>query len=116
MKLCLCLLLLVAAFAATLPVALCDWTRAFGNPEYAFWGNSAPATINDVDDSRRLLFQYGFAYKYPKNKYLGYDALRKNNSPCRRRGHSYYDCTKRRKANPYRRGCIAITGCARFTD
>ncbi|KAL4020372.1 hypothetical protein IC575_019145 [Cucumis melo] len=102
-------LLVIAVVAAPLCLAFSDdWTHAYAAPNYDFTTNN--------EDSRRLLFQYGFAYKYPKNKYLGYDALRKNNSPCRHRGRSYYDCKKRRKANPYRRGCIAITGCARFTD
>ncbi|CAK9329011.1 unnamed protein product [Citrullus colocynthis] len=112
-KLCLFLLLIAAA---TIPLALAfpdDWARAYGAPDYAYWASSTPAAM---EDNRRLLFQYGFAYKYPRNKYLSYDALRKNNIPCGRRGTSYYDCRKRRKANPYRRGCTAITGCARFTD
>ncbi|XP_022138618.1 protein RALF-like 19 [Momordica charantia] len=51
-----------------------------------------------------------------KGKYLSYAALKKNIIPCGGRGMSYYDCTKRKRANPYRRSCLAIHGCARFTD
>ncbi|KAE8647467.1 hypothetical protein Csa_004319 [Cucumis sativus] len=85
-KLCL-FLLLIAVVAAPLCLALSDdWTRSYA----------------DVPD-------YDFTNSNE-------DSRRKNNIPCRHRGRSYYDCKKRKKANPYRRGCIAITGCARFTD
>ncbi|KAI9100858.1 hypothetical protein K1719_024220 [Acacia pycnantha] len=49
-------------------------------------------------------------------RYISYDALKANNVPCRRRGRSYYNCHRRGRANPYRRGCTAITHCARRTD
>ncbi|XP_027343321.1 protein RALF-like 4 [Abrus precatorius] len=58
--------------------------------------------------SRRNLAQNG--------RYISYDALKKDSAPCNRRGNSYYDCQNRGKANPYRRGCSAITHCARSTD
>ncbi|KAF5728487.1 protein RALF-like 19 [Tripterygium wilfordii] len=48
-------------------------------------------------------------------KYISYEALRANNVPCNRRGQSYYYCTRRTRANPYRRGCSAITRCKRYT-
>ncbi|XP_038876152.1 uncharacterized protein LOC120068449 [Benincasa hispida] len=110
----LCLFLLLVAAVSPLSFAYSDWTHAYGAPEYAFWGSSTPTAT--IEDNRRLLFQYGFAYKYPRNRYLSYEALRKNNVPCGHRGRSYYDCNQHQKANPYRRGCTAITGCARFTD
>ncbi|KAF7822973.1 protein RALF-like 19 [Senna tora] len=49
-------------------------------------------------------------------RYISYDALKKNNIPCNRRGNSYYGCGTSQKANPYSRGCSVITHCARFTD
>lgn len=52
----------------------------------------------------------------PTNRYISYGALKANQVPCGRRGHSYYNCQKRQKANPYKRGCSAITHCARDTD
>ncbi|XVF39612.1 hypothetical protein PTKIN_Ptkin01aG0047700 [Pterospermum kingtungense] len=49
-------------------------------------------------------------------KYISYWALRRNAIPCRRPGQSYYNCESMSKANPYSRGCLAITQCKRFTD
>ncbi|XP_057953942.1 protein RALF-like 22 [Malania oleifera] len=68
---------------------------------------------DDEDDdagmiSRRTLAQGG--------RYISYGALRRNNVPCNRRGHSYYNCARSGKANPYRRGCSAITRCARTSN
>ncbi|CAH8264639.1 unnamed protein product [Arabidopsis lyrata] len=51
-----------------------------------------------------------------RRSYISYGALRKNNVPCSRRGRSYYDCKKRKRANPYRRGCSVITHCYRQTS
>ncbi|XP_022927736.1 rapid alkalinization factor 23-like [Cucurbita moschata] len=85
------------------------------NSQYSFFGGDSSEAM--TEDSRRQLFQYGFVYnKEARKRFLSYYALSKNNIPCGRRGTSYYDCKKRRRINPYRRGCAAITGCARFTD
>ncbi|GMY37384.1 protein RALF-like 19 [Fagus crenata] len=51
-----------------------------------------------------------------RRKYISYGALRANSIPCGRRGNSYYNCQRRQRANPYRRGCNIITHCARITD
>lgn len=51
-----------------------------------------------------------------KQRYISYGALKKDSVPCKRRGNSYYDCERREKANPYSRGCSAVTHCARDTD
>ncbi|CAL0300900.1 unnamed protein product [Lupinus luteus] len=48
-----------------------------------------------------------------RRRYIGYNALRANKVPCGRRGRSYYNCQQRGRANPYRRGCTAVTHCAR---
>ncbi|KAL5713008.1 hypothetical protein ACHQM5_015127 [Ranunculus cassubicifolius] len=45
------------------------------------------------------------------NSYISYGALRRNSVPCNRRGASYYNCKPGAPANPYRRGCTAITRC-----
>ncbi|GMH24275.1 hypothetical protein Nepgr_026118 [Nepenthes gracilis] len=55
---------------------------------------------------RQLAAQKGF---------ISYAALKRNSIPCSRRGHSYYNCQGNVKANPYRRGCTAITHCKRYT-
>ncbi|KAJ0601967.1 putative rapid ALkalinization Factor [Helianthus annuus] len=46
-------------------------------------------------------------------RYISYGALSKNNVPCSRRGASYYNCRSGGQANPYSRGCSAITRCRR---
>ncbi|XP_020213312.1 rapid alkalinization factor [Cajanus cajan] len=44
-------------------------------------------------------------------KYISYGALQRNTVPCSRRGASYYNCQPGAQANPYSRGCTAITRC-----
>ncbi|XP_057717860.1 rapid alkalinization factor [Arachis stenosperma] len=44
-------------------------------------------------------------------KYISYGALQRNTIPCSRRGASYYNCRPGAQANPYNRGCSAITRC-----
>ncbi|XP_027367111.1 rapid alkalinization factor-like [Abrus precatorius] len=44
-------------------------------------------------------------------KYISYGALQRNTVPCSRRGASYYNCRPGAQANPYNRGCSAITRC-----
>lgn len=46
-------------------------------------------------------------------QYISYAALRRNSVPCSRRGASYYNCRPGAQANPYSRGCSAITRCRR---
>ncbi|XP_078158905.1 rapid alkalinization factor-like [Carex rostrata] len=59
--------------------------------------------ISSSDESnRRILAGSG---------YIGYDALRRDSTPCSQRGASYYNCRPGAQANPYSRGCSAITQC-----
>ncbi|KAG6588678.1 Protein RALF-like 4, partial [Cucurbita argyrosperma subsp. argyrosperma] len=115
MKLCLFLLLVSPPFSFAFHETS-DGSSPFDySSQYSFFGGNSSEAI--TEDSRRQLFQYGFAYnREARRRFLTYYALSKNNIPCGRRGTSYYDCKKRRRINPYRRGCAAITGCARFTD
>lgn len=50
------------------------------------------------------------------HRYISYESLKANQVPCGRRGNSYYGCQQRGRANPYRRGCSAVTHCARNTN
>ncbi|GAA0176119.1 hypothetical protein Leryth_012719 [Lithospermum erythrorhizon] len=59
----------------------------------------------ESETSRRLLAQ--------GQNYISYDALKRNNVPCDKRGNSYYNCQAQAQSNPYKRGCSAITKCAR---
>ncbi|XP_015688641.2 rapid alkalinization factor-like [Oryza brachyantha] len=43
--------------------------------------------------------------------YISYGALRRDTTPCSVRGASYYNCHPGGQANPYSRGCSAITRC-----
>ncbi|CAM0880273.1 unnamed protein product [Alopecurus aequalis] len=52
--------------------------------------------------------------RQPTAKYISYAALRADQIPCNKRGQSYYtNCATMKQANPYTRGCSAITRCAR---
>ncbi|KAK6913782.1 Rapid ALkalinization Factor [Dillenia turbinata] len=67
-----------------------------GNEEYE---------VGDSEIGRRILAGTG--------SYISYGALRRNSVPCSRRGASYYNCRPGAQANPYTRGCSAITRCRR---
>ncbi|KAK1385169.1 Rapid alkalinization factor [Heracleum sosnowskyi] len=56
----------------------------------------------DSESNRRIL---------ATTKYISYDALQKNSVPCSQKGASYYNCKQGAEANPYDRGCSAITRC-----
>ncbi len=60
--------------------------------------------LMDSESNRRIL---------AARRYISYGALRGNTVPCSRRGASYYNCRPGAQANPYRRGCSAITQCRR---
>ncbi|KAM3329145.1 hypothetical protein ACQJBY_026303 [Aegilops geniculata] len=50
----------------------------------------------------------------PTARYISYAALRADQVPCNKRDKSYYtNCGSMQQANPYTRGCSAITRCAR---
>lgn len=61
----------------------------------------------DSESNRRIL---------AGRRYISYGALRRNTVPCSRRGASYYNCRPGAQANPYRRGCSAITRCRRWSS
>ncbi|GJN06373.1 hypothetical protein PR202_ga24096 [Eleusine coracana subsp. coracana] len=63
------------------------------------------------------LLRRSLAQRQPTNRYISYAALRADQVPCNKRGSSYYtNCASQQKANPYRRGCSAITRCQRNTN
>lgn len=66
--------------------------ECFGGEEFEF----------DSEINRRIL---------ATSQYISYGALRRNTVPCSRRGASYYNCQPGAQANPYSRGCSAITRC-----
>ncbi|KAK3431390.1 hypothetical protein EUGRSUZ_E03266 [Eucalyptus grandis] len=101
-----CLLLAMAAVAECYPQ---DHTR-IGLVRHPALGECDGLDLEPEMDSeinRRLLAA--------NRRYISYRALKKNSVPCSRRGHSYYNCSRMKRANPYKRGCSSITRCRRFT-
>ncbi|KAG5078586.1 hypothetical protein JHK82_057281 [Glycine max] len=100
--------------AATVLVAMSRWPTAVGGGDHHLgmgWVSSTcKGTIADClggeeyeldsEINRRIL---------ATNKYISYVALQRNTAPCSRRGASYYNCRPGAQANPYSRGCSAIT-------
>lgn len=67
------------------------------------WSLSEPEMMDSETNRRMLAMQ---------KRYISYETLKRDMVPCDRAGASYYNCHAR-QANPYRRGCEVITGCAR---
>ncbi|OIW18475.1 hypothetical protein TanjilG_13227 [Lupinus angustifolius] len=68
-------------------------------------------TGEDDDDTEFLMDSENNRRVLAGTRYISYGALRRNTVPCPRRGASYYNCRPGAQANPYRRGCSAITRC-----
>ncbi|OAY84374.1 protein RALF-like 22 [Ananas comosus] len=77
-------------------------------------GDDATVEATDAEEGANVS-RRGLAGAYPagRTRFISYGALTKNRVPCSQRGHSYYNCRPRRRANPYHRGCSVITHCAR---
>ncbi|WOL09499.1 protein RALF-like 33 [Canna indica] len=45
------------------------------------------------------------------SNYISYVALKRDTTPCSRRGASYYNCRPGAEGNPYSRSCSSITQC-----
>lgn len=73
----------------------------------------ATTTTTDVCDDSEMDYDSEITRRIlaPKKKYISYDSLNKNTVPCSKRGASYYNCKAGAQANPYSRGCSAITRC-----
>ncbi|KAI3951450.1 hypothetical protein MKW92_006496 [Papaver armeniacum] len=56
----------------------------------------------DSEISRRIL---------ATTKYVSYEALKKNTTPCSKKGASYYNCKDGAEANSYNRGCSKLSKC-----
>ncbi|BAB92222.1 unknown protein [Oryza sativa Japonica Group] len=102
----------MAAAAATCDGAVgeCDVDDEEEVEEMALMGAAGAA-------SGETLMRRSLAARRPTNRYVSYAALDANKVPCNKRGQSYYqNCASQKAANPYRRGCSAITRCARNTN
>ncbi|XP_010469431.1 PREDICTED: protein RALF-like 19 [Camelina sativa] len=104
------LILGLLALAVVAESANATWglTKSCVNGQGCIGEDDELESLMDSETNRRQLAA--------RRSYISYGALKKNNVPCSRRGRSYYDCKKRKKANPYRRGCSVITHCYRQTS
>ncbi|KAF7014144.1 hypothetical protein CFC21_028164 [Triticum aestivum] len=74
----------------------------------------ASAEDGEVGTRRRLLQDVGSNNSTDTNGtagYISYGALYASTVPCPYTGASYYNCRPGAEANPYERGCSAITQC-----
>ncbi|KAF8083904.1 hypothetical protein N665_0746s0006 [Sinapis alba] len=107
-KLLLILGLLTLAVVAESANVTWSLTKSCVNGQGCIGDDDGLESLMDSETNRRQLAA--------RRRYISYNALKKNNVPCSRRGRSYYDCKKRKRANPYRRGCSVITHCYRQTS
>ncbi|CAA3007080.1 rapid alkalinization factor [Olea europaea subsp. europaea] len=67
--------------------------------------------LSDTDEEFDLDSEANRRILAARRRYISYGALQRNRVPCSRRGASYYNCRPGARANPYSRGCSAITRC-----
>ncbi|KAJ1699393.1 hypothetical protein LUZ63_007905 [Rhynchospora breviuscula] len=91
----ICVLLLLA-FVVSVSAGDFDWVKT-GQRRL---GDDAELEFGGIP--RRFLDTTG---------YISYGALQADSVPCSQRGASYYNCQPGASANPYSRGCSAITQC-----
>uniref|UniRef100_A0A0E0D0C9 Rapid alkalinization factor 1 n=1 Tax=Oryza meridionalis TaxID=40149 RepID=A0A0E0D0C9_9ORYZ len=130
--------LLVATAAAAAALVVVPATAATAEALVAHWGmRAAPCLEGTVEEClddgavgvvglrrwrrRRRLFQLmddegggdygGGGGGAAAAQYISYAALMRNSVPCSIPGASYYNCRPGADANPYTRGCSAITQC-----
>lgn len=115
------LVLVAAVLVSCLLLQLVDRAEA----SYGVMGFSSPASLS-VEEQLELAFEGEDEFldditrrmlAQRRRSFIGYGALTGNRSPCpARSGRSYYtpNCNSQRgPVRPYRRGCYAITHCAR---
>jgi Rapid ALkalinization Factor (RALF) len=64
-----------------------------------------------LGDDAELEFGGSLRRVLATSDYISYGALQADSTPCSVRGASYYNCRPGASANPYDRGCSAITQC-----
>ncbi|KAL6865197.1 hypothetical protein ACP4OV_016348 [Aristida adscensionis] len=115
----LCLALPWAAAPASAGAAPADVAGALGGASPACDGTVGQCVADGSDEEEELGGATGdlrrtLAARQPTNRYISYAALRADQVPCNQRGRSYYsNCASQQAANPYKRGCSAITRCQR---
>ncbi|XWS19612.1 hypothetical protein CRYUN_Cryun31cG0030500 [Craigia yunnanensis] len=88
----------------------------FGNDDTSSCIGGRCINVEDLTEAFMMESETNHRQLAQRKRYISYGALKSNSIPCNRRGQSYYNCQNRRKANPYNRGCTAITHCHRYTS
>ncbi|KAF7851198.1 hypothetical protein BT93_L4343 [Corymbia citriodora subsp. variegata] len=108
-RLCLvCLLLAMAIAAAAKSVS-------FDHISFSLGCQSGLGECDEFDLEPEMDSEINRRLLAARRRYISYNAMKRNSVPCSRRGRSYYNCNRMKKANPYKRGCSAITRCRRIT-
>ncbi|KAK8501823.1 hypothetical protein V6N11_073296 [Hibiscus sabdariffa] len=98
---------LLAAVSASSESVVHRSTWAAMTNESGSCQGATTAECMDEDDDLEL-----YSYRQTANTdYISYGALKRDTVPCSQRGGSYYNCKPGAEANPYDRGCSAITRC-----
>ncbi|XP_028782549.1 protein RALF-like 4 [Neltuma alba] len=109
--------LAVAVSAMAMAMAT-EATSEEWNKEFSMDGQLVGDKVSE-EEEMMMMMEVGSARRSlqgGKTRHITYDALKSDRIQCGYRGRSYYDCNRRDRANPYRRGCTAVTHCARNTD
>uniref|UniRef100_A0A0E0JIB9 Rapid alkalinization factor 1 n=1 Tax=Oryza punctata TaxID=4537 RepID=A0A0E0JIB9_ORYPU len=102
---CALLLLSLAAGAGEAPLRRWEWELGIsGNDGNDGMGSSEEAAADSAAAVVRRVLQ-------GKDNMISYGSLQRGTTPCSVRGASYYNCRPGAQANPYSRGCSAITRC-----
>ncbi|MQM19634.1 hypothetical protein Taro_052641 [Colocasia esculenta] len=123
----LLLLLLAAALAAgsssAMPGSAADAVGLlnFAAADGAGLGRTCTGLVGDcIDEEEEMMMESEISRRglrgRGKGRYVSYQSLSRGQVPCNRRGQSYYNCQRGRRANPYKRGCSYITRCGRILN
>lgn len=99
---CLLLLIFFSSLFTSLPLLAHSLPSNTHKLDLNLDGSSDEFNLSYAEFNRRVLATSG---------YISYQALRRGSVPCNYRGASYYNCRPGANANPYSRGCSAITRC-----
>ncbi|KAI3920528.1 hypothetical protein MKX01_000867 [Papaver californicum] len=112
-----CILLIIVFSTISFAHSISITETYSGNHEMGFgWKSTSTSTCDgsigecqlenefemDSEISRRIL---------ATTKYVSYESLKKNTTPCSKRGASYYNCKDGAQANSYNRGCSKLSKC-----
>uniref|UniRef100_A0ACD5X2L0 Uncharacterized protein n=1 Tax=Avena sativa TaxID=4498 RepID=A0ACD5X2L0_AVESA len=120
-RLTLVLLLVTLVVSATAAAADAGPAAGWMRPGPSSCGAMVEECLGEYRLRRRLNYdeeeeeeedEGGDGGDYPtQTQYISYAALMRDSVPCSVPGASYYNCQPGADANPYSRGCSAITQC-----